>query len=44
MPKEYQVTSTARFVNRIIDRLIRWNIAPPQTFHLTVRGRKTGRS
>jgi deazaflavin-dependent oxidoreductase (nitroreductase family) len=42
MAKKYQVNGTLRLVNRLMARLIRWNIAPAGTYLLTVRGRKTG--
>ena len=43
MAKTYRVTPFIRFVNRMMARMIRWNIAPPHTYLLTVRGRKTGK-
>jgi hypothetical protein len=43
MAKQYQVNGMVRFVNRMIARMIRWNIAPAGTYLLTVRGRKTGK-
>ena len=42
MSKKYQVNRQVRFVNRIMARLIRWNLAPPRTYLMTVYGRKTG--
>ena len=39
MAKTYRVTPIICFVNR----MIHWNIAPPRTYLLTVRGRKTGK-
>jgi deazaflavin-dependent oxidoreductase (nitroreductase family) len=42
MAKKYQVNARVRFVNRMMERMIRWNIAPPRTYLMTVRGRKTG--
>jgi hypothetical protein len=44
MAKKYQVNSIVRFVDRVMVRMIRWNIAPPETYVLTVRGRKTGKT
>jgi deazaflavin-dependent oxidoreductase (nitroreductase family) len=43
MAKKYQVNGMIRFVNRMMVRMIRWNIAPAGTYLLTVRGRKTGK-
>ena len=43
MAKKYQVNGIVRFVNRITARLIGWNIAPPRSYLLTVRGRRTGK-
>jgi len=43
MAKQYQVNRQVRFVNKMIARMIRWNIAPPRTYLMTVRGRKTGK-
>lgn len=43
MARKYQVNGTVRFVNRLIARVIGWNIAPPHTYLLTVHGRKTGK-
>lgn len=43
MAKEYQVNGMVRFVNAMIVRMIRWNLAPPQNYALTVRGRKSGK-
>jgi deazaflavin-dependent oxidoreductase (nitroreductase family) len=42
MAKTYRVTPIIRFFNRLMRLMIRWNIAPPQTYLMTVRGRKTG--
>jgi deazaflavin-dependent oxidoreductase (nitroreductase family) len=42
MAKTYRVTPMIRFFNRLMRLMIRWNIAPPQTYLMTVRGRKTG--
>jgi deazaflavin-dependent oxidoreductase (nitroreductase family) len=43
MAKEYRVDRRVIFVNRMMERMIRWNIAPARTYLLTVRGRKTGK-
>jgi deazaflavin-dependent oxidoreductase (nitroreductase family) len=43
MAKQYQVDGRVRFVNRMMARMIRWNIAPPRTYLMTVLGRKTGK-
>ena len=42
MPRQYQVNGMNRLVNRLMARLIRWDIAPAGTYLLTVKGRKTG--
>jgi deazaflavin-dependent oxidoreductase (nitroreductase family) len=42
MVKKYQVNRRVRIINHMMARMIRWNIAPPRTYLLTVRGRKTG--
>ena len=42
MSKQYQVNSMVRLVNRVMIRLNRWGIAAPNSYVLTVRGRKTG--
>ena len=42
MAKTYRVTPMVRFVNRLMRLLIRWNMAPAQTYLLTVPGRKSG--
>ena len=42
MSKQYQVNSMVRFANRFMIRLNRWGIAAPNSYVLTVRGRKTG--
>ena len=44
MSKQYQVNSMVRFVNRVMIRLNRWGIAAPNSYVLTVRGRKTGKT
>lgn len=43
MAKKYSVNARVRFINRMMIRMIRWNIAPPRTYLMTVRGRKTGK-
>jgi len=43
MPKSYRVTPFIRFVNRMMRNMIRWNVAPPRTYLLSVPGRKTGK-
>ena len=42
MAQKYQVNRQVRFVNRIMARLICWNLAPLRTYLMTVYGRKTG--
>jgi len=44
MSKQYQVNSMVRFVNRVMIRLNRWGIAAPNSYVLTVHGRKTGKT
>ena len=44
MSKQYQVNSMVRFANRFMIRLNRWGIAAPNSYVLTVRGRKTGKT
>lgn len=43
MAKTYQVTSTTRFINKMMQTLARWGIGPKQTYILTVPGRKSGK-
>jgi len=43
MAKKYQVNTMVRFVNRMMARMIRWNIAPAHTYLLTVLGRRSGK-
>ena len=43
MAKTYRVTSTVRFVNRIMQTLLRFGIAPKSIYLLTVQGRKSGK-
>ncbi len=43
MAKKYAVNSRVKFANRVMTRLIRWNLAPPRSYLMTVRGRKTGK-
>ncbi len=42
MAKQYEVNSMVRFVNCITIRLNRLGIAAPNSYVLTVHGRKTG--
>jgi deazaflavin-dependent oxidoreductase (nitroreductase family) len=42
MTKTYRITPMVRFVNRLMRLMIRLNIAPPQSYLMTVPGRKTG--
>ncbi len=44
MAKQYQVNSMVRFANRIMIRLNRLSIAAPNSYVLTVHGRKTGKA
>ena len=41
--KEYKVNRRVRFINRMMARMIHWNVAPPRTYLLTVRGRRSGK-
>lgn len=43
MPKQYLVDVRVRVINRIMTTLVRWGLAPKQTYLLTVAGRRTGR-
>jgi deazaflavin-dependent oxidoreductase (nitroreductase family) len=43
LAKTYQVTSTVRFVNRIVQMLLRLGIGSKGMYLLTVRGRKSGK-
>lgn len=43
MAKQYQVNGRVRIINRMMTRMIRWNIAPARTYLMTVHGRKTGK-
>jgi deazaflavin-dependent oxidoreductase (nitroreductase family) len=43
MAKTYQVSTTVKFVNRIMRTLVRFGIGPKQTYILTVRGCKSGK-
>jgi deazaflavin-dependent oxidoreductase (nitroreductase family) len=43
MAKKYQVNQWVRFVNSMMARMVRWNIAPKHTYLLTVPGRKSGK-
>jgi deazaflavin-dependent oxidoreductase (nitroreductase family) len=42
LAKTYRVTPVVGFVNRLMRLLIRWNMAPAQTYLLTVPGWKSG--
>ena len=44
MSKQYQVNSMVRLINRMMIRLNRWGIAAPNSYVLTVHGRKTGKA
>jgi len=41
--KQYKVNRRVRFINRMMARMIHWNVAPPRTYLLTVPGRKSGK-
>ena len=43
MAKQYQVNGRVRLINRMMTRMIRWNISPARTYLMTVLGRKTGK-
>ena len=43
MAKTYQLTPARRLVNCMMDRMLKWNIAPAHTYILTVPGRKSGK-
>ena len=43
MAKKYQVNARVKMINRMMVQMLRWNIAPKQTYLLSVRGRKTGK-
>ena len=43
MGKTYQVTSVARFANRIVQLLLRLGVGSKGMYLLTVRGRKSGK-
>jgi len=42
VPKTYRLGATRRLANRIVRLLLRLGLAPPSTYLLTVRGRKSG--
>ncbi len=44
MSKQYQVNSMVRLTNRLTIRLNQWGIAAPNSYVLTVRGRRTGKA
>ncbi|MBN1994912.1 MAG: nitroreductase family deazaflavin-dependent oxidoreductase [Anaerolineae bacterium] len=43
MAKTYQVNTTVKFINRLMQALVRFGLGPKQTYMLTVRGRKSGK-
>ena len=43
MARTYEVKPMTRFVNRIMQSLLRLNIGPANTYLLTVKGRKSGK-
>ncbi len=43
MRREYRLSAWRRAVNALVRRLVNTPLAPPHTYLLTVRGRKTGR-
>ena len=43
LAKAYQVTFGVRFVNRVMQTLLRLGLAPKGTYLLTVPGRKSGK-
>ena len=43
MAKQYRITPTIRILNSLIKLLIRFGIAPKNTYLLTVQGRKSGK-
>jgi len=43
MARTYKVEPMTRFVNRIMQALLRLNIGPANTYLLTVKGRKSGK-
>ncbi len=44
MSKQYRVNSIVRLANRVMIYLNHWGIAAPNSYVLTVRGRKTGKA
>ena len=42
MTKQYEVTATVRFINKMMAGMVRLGIGPKNIYKLTVRGRKTG--
>jgi deazaflavin-dependent oxidoreductase (nitroreductase family) len=42
VPRQYRLSAWRRAVNAIVRRLVRTPLAPPHTYLLTVRGRRTG--
>lgn len=43
MAKTYEVTPEVRFINNLMQLLLRLGLAPKHTYLLTVKGRKSGR-
>ncbi len=43
MAKTYQVSAMTRFINKLMQILVKWGIGPKQTYILTVPGRKSGK-
>jgi deazaflavin-dependent oxidoreductase (nitroreductase family) len=43
MAKTYEVTPEVRFINNLMQLLVRLGLAPKHTYLLTVKGRKSGR-
>jgi deazaflavin-dependent oxidoreductase (nitroreductase family) len=43
MAKHYQVNRRVRLINRMVTGMIHWNIAPQNTYLMTVVGWKTGK-
>jgi deazaflavin-dependent oxidoreductase (nitroreductase family) len=43
MAKQYEVTSSVRFVNKMMAGMVRLGIGPKNIYMLTVPGRKTGK-
>jgi len=43
MAKQYAVNTRVRLIDKMMPRMILWNIAPKHTYLMTVRVRKTGK-